>query len=385
MRKLQSILLVVDCSRMDDDVVDTVIRLATAFGSQVSLLHVVEQTHPALELYRIQKAEEYLEQLSSRIATRHVKVARSTVRSGSPAQIVIDVALEHDVDLIVLGAGEHRNANMDSMGAIAEAVVSHATPPVLAVRPGEPRTLFRRILCPVDQSRTSARGLQNAVRLARAIGSEVCILSVVPDVNWLTAAIETGVLVDARAEHASQWILEFQRFIKNMDLSGIAWKSEVRHGVPHKEIMTAAQEQDSDLIIMGATGRTGVVQLLLGSTTRQLLRGLPCSVLTVKQEDVLEELFEHDRMAIAQSLTEAKTLSDTGAFPEAIKLYRLVLTRDPFHAAAMRELTVLLDKVGESSEADQYRQRLTRLQSGPGRSDIHLTQKEHKNESNDAN
>ena len=40
---------------------------------------------------------------------------------------------------------------------------------------------------------------------------------------------------------------------------------------------------------MGATGRTGLAQILLGSTTRRLLRQLPCSLLTVKQEDVLDE------------------------------------------------------------------------------------------------
>jgi nucleotide-binding universal stress UspA family protein len=58
----------------------------------------------------------------------------------------------------------------------------------------------------------------------------------------------------------------------------------VRYGVPQEEIAAAAKELGSDLIIMGATGRTGLVQVLLGSTTRRLMRVMPCSLLTVKQD-----------------------------------------------------------------------------------------------------
>ena len=363
MRMLQSILLAVECRRVDDDAMDAAARLATAFGSQVSLLHVVEKTHPAVQLYRQQYAELYLATLSNRLAEKQVTVARCVIRSGSPAHTIINVAQEHNADLIVIGAGNRQNPAVFSLGPIAEVVIGHAPQPVLAVRPGDPETLFKRILCPVDQSRTSFRGLQNAVRLAKAIGGEVFVLSVIPDVSWLTAAVETGVLVDARAEHASKWVQEFERFVEKADFSGVSWKCEVRHGVPHEQIVAAAQELGSDLIIMGATGRTGLVQVLLGSTTRRMLRDLPCSLLTVKQDDVLEELFESDLVGISQLVTEARSLSDTKSLLPAVILYRQVLSRDPFHVEAMRELVVLLDTIGESEEAAKYRQRLARLES----------------------
>ncbi|MBL8817314.1 MAG: universal stress protein [Planctomyces sp.] len=141
MRMLQSILLAVECRRVDDDVVDAVERLATAFGSEVTLLHVVEKTHPDLQLLRLQHAESYLEELSGRLEKQQVRVARTVIRSGSPAPVIITVAEEYNADLIVIGAGEKRSSATFSLG-------------------------------PVDQSRTSFRGLQNAVRLAGY--SEVC-------------------------------------------------------------------------------------------------------------------------------------------------------------------------------------------------------------------
>ena len=229
-----------------------------------------------------------------RLAEQQVTVAQSAIKSGPFANTIVSVAQEWDVDLIVLGAGERKQPDTFSIGPIAEAVITHATQPVLAVRPGDPQPRFKRILCPVDQSSTSARGLRNAVRLAKVFGGEIIVLTVIPDVSWLTAAVETGELVDAKAEHAAEWVQEFDRFLEGVDLSGVTWKREVRCGVPHEQIIAAAKECSVDLIVMGATGRTGLVQVLLGSTTRRLLRGLPCSLLTVKQEDVLEELFESD-------------------------------------------------------------------------------------------
>jgi len=363
MRMLQSILLAVECRRVDDAAVDAAVRLAAAFGSQLTLLHVVETAHPAFQLYQMQDAESYMDKLSNRLAEKQVTVARSVIKSGAPAHTIINVAQEHNADLIVIGAGDQRNSAVFTLGPIAEAVTGHAPQPVLAVRPGDPELHFKKILCPVDQSRTSFRGLQNAVRLAKAIGSELFVLSVIPEVSWLTAAVETGVLTDARAEHASEWAQEFEQFLQKADFSGVSWKSVVRYGVPHEQIVAAARELGSDLIVVGATGRTGLVQVLLGSTTRRLLRDMPCSLLTVKQDDVLEELFESDLVGISRLMTEARSLSDTKSHLPAIILYRQVVSRDPFHVEAMSGLAVLLDTIGESEEAARYRHRLARLES----------------------
>ncbi len=59
--------------------------------------------------------------------------------------------------------------------------------------------------------------------------------------------------------------------------------------------------------MMGATGRTGLLQVLVGSTTRRLLRALSCSLLKVKQEDVVEELFEADLRKIVSLMSEGRT------------------------------------------------------------------------------
>jgi hypothetical protein len=88
----------------------------------------------------------------------------------------------------------------------------------------------------------------------------------------------------------------------------------------------------------------------------------------VKQDDVLEELFESDLVGISRMMTEARSLSGTQSHLPAIILYRQVLSRDPFHPEAMSQLAVLLDAIGESDEAAKYRKRLARIMTSKERS-----------------
>lgn len=363
MSMLQSILLAVECREAETDVVSAAEKLATTFGSEVILTHVVEKTHPDLQLLRLQHAESFLEKLSQRLLEKQIKADRIIIKSGSPAALITSLAQDNRADLIILGAGVRKHSREFTLGPVAEAVISHASQPVLAIRPGTPETLFRKILCPVDHSRTSFRGLQNAIRLARLLGSEILVLSVIPDVSWVTAATETGVIVDARIEHASEWVQEFERFLKAADFAGITSKSEVRHGVPHEQIVAAAGEFGSDLIVMGATGRTGLVKVLLGSTTRRLLRNLPCSLLTVKQDEVLEELFDIDLIEISRLITEARSLANAKSFQPAIALYQQALNRNPFHLEALHELSDLFQATGQTRQEEQCRHRIARIQS----------------------
>ena len=364
MRTLQSILFATDFQRASDGALNATARLATTFDSQVSVLHVMEPLTKGVIL-RIREEQKHalLVPTKKRLEEQDVRISHCYVKFGSIASSIVSEALERDADLIVLGAGERKQPDGFSLGPIAEAVITHASQPVLAIRPGIPKVEFKRILCPVDQSSTSARGLKNAIRLAKVFGSEIVVLSVVPEVSWLNAAVATGEFVDVKAEYANEWVQEFDQFLKNFDLPDVTWTREVRYGLPHVKIIESAKKHASDLIIMGASGRTGLVQVLLGCTTRRLLRELPCSVLTVKHEDVLEDTFDNDIRNIASYLAEAWASFSAGNFIPAIVKYRLVLTRNPFHLAALEGLVDSHEKLGETEEAERYRRRLERARS----------------------
>lgn len=62
---------------------------------------------------------------------------------------------------------------------------------------------------------------------------------------------------------------------------GIAMTTRIGTGLPSEEVNAAAQAEDSDLIILGTRGKTGLAHVLLGSTAERVIRTAPCPVLAV--------------------------------------------------------------------------------------------------------
>jgi len=56
----------------------------------------------------------------------------------------------------------------------------------------------------------------------------------------------------------------------------------VRVGRPFSEIVAEARDWPADLIIMATHGRTGLMHVLVGSTTERVVRTAQCPVLVVR-------------------------------------------------------------------------------------------------------
>ena len=65
---------------------------------------------------------------------------------------------------------------------------------------------------------------------------------------------------------------------------GMAVSTRVATGIPSEEVITAARAEDSDLIVVGTRGKSGLAHVLLGSTAERVIRGAPCPVMTVRTE-----------------------------------------------------------------------------------------------------
>jgi nucleotide-binding universal stress UspA family protein len=62
-----------------------------------------------------------------------------------------------------------------------------------------------------------------------------------------------------------------------------AFDTLFREGTSYHEIVGMAQRGDFDLIIMASLGRSGLVDMLLGSTAERVVRHAPCPVLVVRE------------------------------------------------------------------------------------------------------
>ena len=146
---------------------------------------------------------------------------------------------------------------------------------------------YRKILAAVDGSRASAKGLREAIRLARAEPARLVLVHVVDE--YLAFAAIDGMaaagadLVPALRE-GGQRILEKARAM--CAKQGVKAKTVLleRIGGPAADrIVREARKQRADLIVLGTHGRRGVRRLVLGSDAEQVVRTASVPVLLVRE------------------------------------------------------------------------------------------------------
>lgn len=139
------------------------------------------------------------------------------------------------------------------------------------------RTTARRLLVPVDFSDSSLRALRHAASLAADSGGSLTIVHVVAaDYGWLEIGREEYRELDKSLQN--QAVKELRALAGANVPKDVPTDLEVRIGRPADEIVAAAIEAKSDLIILSTQGRTGLDRYLIGSVAERVARIAPCPV-----------------------------------------------------------------------------------------------------------
>ena len=142
---------------------------------------------------------------------------------------------------------------------------------------------LRKILMPVDFSACAKKTLAYAIPFAKMFGAELTLLYVLepyPAVPELAAMDVEAMQLQAR-ESCRETLTKLHQGIP----AEVASKSELRLGNPPFEIVQAAKDLGTDLIILSTHGRTGLRHVFLGSTTERVVRHANCPVLVVREEE----------------------------------------------------------------------------------------------------
>jgi nucleotide-binding universal stress UspA family protein len=142
--------------------------------------------------------------------------------------------------------------------------------------------LIKRILFATDFSRWARRAEDYACSLAcswKASLTVLCVAEFSPGLNP-DYLVNQQYLADL-LKTASLQLVDLKG---RAERRGIAVTTRVATGIPSEEVIAAAQAEDSDLIVVGTRGKTGLAHVLLGSTAERVIRGASCPVLTVRME-----------------------------------------------------------------------------------------------------
>ncbi|MGM0238074.1 MULTISPECIES: universal stress protein [Enterococcus] len=139
-------------------------------------------------------------------------------------------------------------------------------------------TNYKEILVPVDGSKNSQDALEEGIKIAEMNSANLTVLFVRDKTSTSENPYEAELAYEDLGEEEKIIMNTSNELIKNHDNTS----SKILVGYTKPAIIKYAKEINSDLIIMGATGKHSFEKLLLGSVTSYVLNHSNCNVLVVK-------------------------------------------------------------------------------------------------------
>jgi nucleotide-binding universal stress UspA family protein len=231
------------------------------------MLHVLEPPHAD---YAMVELPDYVMQLT---ALRRKKAAEKLsaiggaagfttteiVAEGSPADEVVRHAT--DADIVVMPTQGHSRIREFLIGSVTAKVLHDCPRPVLTGvhltdTPAMDEWKVQHVLCAIDFGPESANVLRWGAFLAQEFGARVSVIHADADAG-------TGVRLQASITEA-----------------GLDATPLVKNGEPHDVVVTTAQEQGADLVIIGRGSNTSALGRLRAQAY-EIVRKSPCPVLSV--------------------------------------------------------------------------------------------------------
>jgi nucleotide-binding universal stress UspA family protein len=135
---------------------------------------------------------------------------------------------------------------------------------------------FRNILFPTDFSPAAAHAIPYVKRLAKHYDANVVALHVrPPSVNPMTQPMSwpDGETARKQNEELRNELLD--------TFAGIHTTALVEEGDIQSQLRDSIQKNNTDLVVIGTRGRTGLGKVLMGSVAEEIFRTVTCPVLTV--------------------------------------------------------------------------------------------------------
>jgi nucleotide-binding universal stress UspA family protein len=142
--------------------------------------------------------------------------------------------------------------------------------------------MYRKILVPLDGSKTAEGVLPHAKALAYSEGAELILVTVAANPAVDYAFSDPGLALRAQEDQearSKEYMAEVEKQLKS---EGFRVSTLLRIGAVADVILAAAEEMQVDAIAMSTHGRTGPARWLLGSVAERVVRNSKVPVLLIR-------------------------------------------------------------------------------------------------------
>jgi nucleotide-binding universal stress UspA family protein len=203
------------------------------------------------------------------------EVKARAVSSTSAARALHEAAVDGDADLLVIGSAHHGSLGRLRLGDEGAAVL-HGTPCAVAVAPKRLHAhgwRSGRIAVGYDGSDESRAALAGAADLAARHDAALVVCTAWEEPLYSAAAYPHVIReIAAEVQQRAKAVLD-----EAVATAGVPAEGRLLHGRPGPALRELSAELD--LLVVGSRGYGTPLSVLMGSTSRRLVRGSRCPVL----------------------------------------------------------------------------------------------------------
>jgi nucleotide-binding universal stress UspA family protein len=264
---------------------------ALRFGAQI--VQYADETPTVLTVVRrnqdLPLAEAVLQR--ARYLLADIPSLETRARLGRASEQIIAEAKEGGYDLVIVGERHSHTLKARMRGSTSIHVVEHAACPVIIAKgeigthPGEIRPIQRILLCDSGALVPSLLSRFTAQLTDMLQGEEeITVLHVMSQITaWpgvsdrdLQASAEK-LIEDQTPE--GEWLASNLQVLSH---PGIHAQAKVRHGGVVEEILAETEENDYDLVVIGAHREAGWQRVLLEDIAREIIKRVDRPILVVR-------------------------------------------------------------------------------------------------------
>ena len=291
------VLLAYDHSSTSKDAMDFALQLPTRRPADMDLVSVVEppvmidptfgavpmDLHAFIDEERRQVQRDSAELCERVKGNPRIGSVHSHVVMGQPSVKLLEMADQHRVDLIDLGAIGHSALERVLLGSVSDYVATHGTTSTLVVRPPKSENVsLKRIMlalsgCPEDSSmlhwiREMQFGADVEVHLVRVLD-----LLTFYRQDFRQKASEVW---QEQSDDARRQVHDFEGELQQLNLKTESHLVQASH--VGDALTNYAERHEIDLLITGASDSGLLTRVILGSVSRYVLRHAGGSVLIAR-------------------------------------------------------------------------------------------------------
>jgi nucleotide-binding universal stress UspA family protein len=137
------------------------------------------------------------------------------------------------------------------------------------------------IVVGTDGSPNGEAAVKQATRIAKDRGGRLHLVSAFPEAPSFSESIASSAKRQpVNLREVAESVLG--RAEAEAESQGVDVMTHARGGDPAQVLLQVAEEQQADLIVIGARGLTGFQRFLLGSVSSKLAHHAPCSLMIVR-------------------------------------------------------------------------------------------------------